>query len=145
MACRQTRAGGGKPEDTEVVATSFVGRETPSLEVVEARDGPAETIFKCQSPATFDGGSWLKSILLSLLFVIVPLFEIKMSGSMARIFVQNDETLTVDRSQTEPYFEVKILNLYSTKNDFQWYIICLCLEAFAKIHVFQEKLWKMLV
>ena len=43
MAYRRTCAGGGGPEDAEVVAASSIRRERPSLEGVEARDGPRRT------------------------------------------------------------------------------------------------------
>ena len=59
------------------------------------------------TPTTVSG---CKIVPRGLFFVIVPLFTTKMPKLLAYFFIQNDETLTVDPSQIEPYFEVTILN-----------------------------------
>ena len=50
---------------------------------------------------------------------------------------RNGNTLLVDPSQTNPYFEKTISNPYLWK---QWYIICLYLELFTKSHIFWDNL-----
>ena len=65
----------------------------------------------------------------------------KVVESLACFPVQNGKTLLVDSSQIELYFGGNdIKSILMTKNDFQRYIICLYLESFVKINVFQDSL-----
>ena len=69
--CHRTCSVGGEPDDTSGCSQL----RSSSNAVVGGGRGAwwvaAETAFKCWSPATFNNVSWLKSIPLNLLFVMV--------------------------------------------------------------------------
>ena len=95
----------------------------------------------CHSSATFDDQSWCHEVLLSLRIVMVPSIRDESARIGGRLFHVNLRNFD---SWSEPnralFWGNKLTLLIVAKNDFQWYIMCLCLDLYAKSHVFREKL-----
>ena len=111
MAYHRTQAGGGEPEDAEVDAASSVRCETLSLEVAKVRDGPR--LRRCSNASLrppFKGSSWLKSVHLNTLIVMVPSIRDESDRIVGTIFCAKWRNFSVEPSQTKPYFEIAISN-----------------------------------
>ena len=104
-----TCVGEAKPENAKVVGANSVRREMPLLAVVEARDEPQRRRYSNASLRpllTTNLGS--NKFLATTLSQWYPPSTMKVFGSSSGFSVQNGETLSVDPSQTKPYFEVTI-------------------------------------
>ena len=127
------RAGHLSSEEAEMPYASSAAARTPAFcWWVALEEGRRFPTVDLPSPATFNGYAGHPQVPLDTLFKMVPWFVIKVTRFQNTFFETNCQNFDSRVKSNETLFSGNNLKLLITvKNDFQWYIMCLCLESFA--------------
>ena len=140
MARQKAHASRAGPDGAKLVWPNSTRDQTPPLAVVATRVEAAASRF-CSAILQPLSLQFLGSqVHLNLLIKMIPSVPDESARIVGMVFREKQQTLLVDLSQTEPYFEVMILNSYLWKKFFLIVYNFPMFEVVCKNHVFRDSL-----